>query len=65
MITDTSVGANVKIRSDSRWFGHGDNPSDDTVVGFITGADTEWIDVMWPGKAEPINYKSYDLDPAV
>lgn len=59
-----TVGQGVTLDAGSKWFGSGDNPGDIAVTGTITGTEGEWIDVIWPGKSEPLNYKSYDLNPA-
>lgn len=67
MITaaQSDIGASVKLAGDSEWLGKGDNPADTVTIGVVTGKDAEWIDVLWAGYSRPLNYKSYDLDPAV
>ena len=56
------IGQYVTMSATSKWLGGGENPSDTVTQGVITGTDAEWIEVLWNGKSEPLNYKSYDLD---
>lgn len=64
MISDPKIGDQVSLRSDSNWRDKGSNPTSGT-AGNIIGIEGHWLEVLWEGHQEPINYKAYDLDAVV